>query len=156
LGGLNMGWINLLKSLGNERVAMGAVCVGGGQAIVDYTIKYAKERVQFGRPISKFQIIQHYIADMQMDVDLSRLINWRSAWMVSEGMPCSKETSMTKLFTSEAYARIANKGVQILGGNGYMMEYPLQRHLRDSKFFEIAGGASEIQRNIISRELLKD
>jgi len=153
LGGLNLGWPNLLKSLGNERVTCGAVCTGGAQAAVDYAAKYAKERVQFGKPISKFQVIQHFIADMQMDVDLARLLTWRASWLLSEKMSCGKETAMVKVFASEAYSRVANKGVQILGGNGYMMEYPLQRHLRDSKFFEIAGGTSEIQRNIIAAEL---
>jgi alkylation response protein AidB-like acyl-CoA dehydrogenase len=153
LGNLNEGWKNMLKTLSNERVYAGAVAVGGAQRVLDDVINYAKERVQFGQPISKFQAIQFMLADMSMEIELARLITYYAVWRVENGLSAMKEVSMAKLYPSEVYTRVANKGLQIMGGYGYMMEYEVQRHLRDAKFFEIAGGTSEIQRVIIANEL---
>lgn len=152
-GGLNQGWANLLKTLDNERCAVAAMCVGASQRVVDDALEYAKNRVQFGQPISKFQVIQHALANMQIKVDTARLLTYRAAWMAKEGLPCSKETAMAKVHASETMADVADQGLRILGGYGYMMEYDMQRYFRDAKFFQIAGGTPEIQRNVIAKQM---
>ncbi|RJQ25006.1 MAG: acyl-CoA dehydrogenase [Peptococcaceae bacterium] len=153
VGGVDQGWYNLMKTLNNERCIAAAVCVGSAQACIDGVLQYVKEREQFGRPIGTFQANQHAIVDMQMEVDNARLLAYRAAWLSANHKPCVKETSMAKLYASEAFRNVANMGVQLLGGYGFMMEYDMQRYYRDCKFFEIAGGASQIQRNIIAKEL---
>ena len=153
LGGLNEGWKNIMKTLEMERLSMAACSVGDAQAAVNEALQYAKERVQFGQPIGKFQMVQEMLADMQMEVDAARLLTCRAAWMLQQGMKAIKETSFAKLFSSEAGMRVANKGLQVMGGYGYMMEYDMQRHFRDAKINEIGGGSSQIQRLIIAREM---
>lgn len=153
LGGLNEGWENLLHSLDSERVGAAAMCVGSAQSAFNDALAYAKEREQFGRPIGKFQAIQHKLANMLMDIEAARLFTYKAAWMVKEGLSCRKEATMAKLFASEAYTRIALDGMQIMGGYGYMMESDMQRHFRDAKLFEIGGGTSEILRTMLAREM---
>ncbi len=153
LGGVNKGWEQVLKVLDHERFCLAAANVGGAQAVLEDAIKYCKERYQFGKPIGKFQMIREKLADIQLEVDAARLLTYRTAWMVGEGIPCSKESSMAKLFSSETYMRAAWKGVQIMGGYGYMMEFDMQRHFRDAKLTEIGGGTSEIQRLVIADNL---
>ena len=99
---------------------------GTSQAIIDYAAGYAKERIQFGKPISKFQAIQHKFADMQIKADVARLLSYRVAWMLKEGLPCFKEMSIAKLYASEAIFAIASEGVQIMGGYGVMKEYDME------------------------------
>lgn len=152
-GGVDQGWYNLLKTLNNERCVVGAACVGSAQACVDDTLQYVKEREQFGRPIGSFQANQHALADMQMEVDNARLLTYRAAWLSANRKPCVKETSMAKVYSSEVFRKVATMGMQLMGGYGYMMEYDMQRYYRDCKFFEIAGGTSQIQRNIIAKEM---
>ena len=153
LGKLNKGWGQVLKVLDHERFCLAIINVGGAQAVVEDAIRFAKERYQFGQPIGKFQMIKEKLADMQLEVEAARLLTYRAAWMVEEGILCTRESSMAKLFSSETYMRAAWKGLQIMGGYGYMMEYDMQRHFRDAKLTEIGGGASEIQRLIIAKSL---
>jgi alkylation response protein AidB-like acyl-CoA dehydrogenase len=153
LGKVNEGWEVLLGNLEFER-ALGAICyVGAAQSSVWDAVKYAKEREQFGRSIGSFQSIAHMLADMQTDIDASRLMAYRAVWMTSNKIPCLKEVCMAKLIASETYARVANMGMQIMGGYGYMMEYDMQRHFRLARLATIGAGSSQIQRNIIAKKM---
>jgi butyryl-CoA dehydrogenase len=118
-------------------------------------MEYAKKRIQFGKPIADFQAIQWMLADIATELDAARLLVYKAAYLKDKGLNYTKEASQAKLFASEAGMKAAIKAVQILGGYGYMREYPVERYLRDVKLCEIGEGTSEIQRLIISRELLK-
>jgi alkylation response protein AidB-like acyl-CoA dehydrogenase len=153
LGEINQGWTYILKTLEMERLTLAAVAVGDTQAILEEALKHAKERVQFGRPIGKFQLIQAILADIKVELEAARLLTYHLAWLISEGRPCHMESSIAKLFASEVCMRAAINGMQVLGGYGYTMEYDMQRHFRDAKINEIGGGSSQIQRLIIAREM---
>jgi len=150
VGGENHGWDVVLAGLQVERLTSTAGYIGGMQSILDLAVDYAKERKQFGRPIGSNQAIAHMLADMQTELEASRLMMWRAAWMLNSGKDALKEISMAKLFASEAYARHANMGMQILGAYGYNMEYDMQRHFRDSRSATIGAGTSQMQRNLIA------
>jgi alkylation response protein AidB-like acyl-CoA dehydrogenase len=150
VGGENKGWDCVLSGLQIERVCSAAGSVGGAAAAFDLALAYAKERVQFGRPIGTNQSIAHTLADLQTEIDAARTLMWRAAWMVSEGQDALREITMAKLFASEVYVKVANAGMQIFGGYGYSMEYDMQRHFRDSRSSTIAAGTSEMQRNVLA------
>jgi alkylation response protein AidB-like acyl-CoA dehydrogenase len=153
LGMINEGWQVLASNLEFER-ALGAICyVGAAQSAVRDATQYAKQREQFGRTIGSFQSIAHMLADMQTEVDAARLMAYRAVWMADTNVPCLKEVCMAKLNASETYARVANMGMQILGGYGYMMEYDMQRHFRLARLATIGAGTSQIQRDIIARKM---
>jgi len=150
VGGENKGWDCLLSGLQVERVTSAAGACGGAQAVVDLALQYAKERKQFGRPIGTFQAIAHMLADMQTEVEAARTLMWRAAWMVASGQDALREISMAKLLASETYVKVANMGMQILGGYGYNMEFDMQRYFRDSRAATVAAGTSQMQRNLIA------
>jgi alkylation response protein AidB-like acyl-CoA dehydrogenase len=150
LGGENKGWEVVLAGLQVERISSTAGYIGGMQAILDLALDYAKERKQFGRPIGTNQVMAHLLADMQTELEASRLMMWRAAWQLASGKDALKEISMAKLFASEAYARMANNGMQILGAYGYNMEFDMQRHFRDARSATIGAGTSQMQRNLIA------
>ena len=150
LGGENKGWEVVLSGLQVERISSTAGYIGGMQAILDLALDYAKERKQFGRPIGTNQAMAHMLADMQTDLEASRLLMWRAAWQLASGKDALKEISMAKLFASEAYARMANNGMQVLGAYGYNMEFDMQRHFRDARSATIGAGTSQMQRNLIA------
>jgi alkylation response protein AidB-like acyl-CoA dehydrogenase len=150
IGGVNKGWDCLLSGLQTERITVAACDVGSAQGAVDLALAYAKERKQFGRPIGNFQSIAHMLADMQTEVEAARSLMYRAAWMVDAGKNAMNEINMAKLFASEVYVRVANLGMQIYGGNGYSMEYPMQRHYRDSRIATVVAGTSQIMRNMIA------
>lgn len=145
------GWSCVLSGLQYERAMSAASSVGGAQAVVDAALAYAKARVQFGRPIGTFQAISHRLAEMQTEVDASRLLMLRAAWLVSEGKDALKEITMAKLHASETYVKVASEAVQIMGAYGLNTEYDMERHYRDAKSATIAAGTSETQRNLIAR-----
>ncbi|TDA69527.1 MAG: acyl-CoA dehydrogenase [Clostridia bacterium] len=153
LGELNKGWPSLMQFLTVERICSAALSTGCAKAAVDDASQYARERYQFGRPISKFQVIQHKIVDMQIAVDSARMLTYRAAWLAKEGRKCTKEASMAKAAAAQAWMLASMEGLQIMGGYGYTMEYDMQRYFRDAKFASIGGGTAEIQRNIVAREL---
>lgn len=153
LGNLNEGFLNMMKTLKYSRAGMSASVTGTAQAAVDDALNYARERIQFGRPIGKFQAIRHMLADMQMEVDASRLLAYRVAWMISQGLPCDKEVAMAKLYATETLQRVSGKGMQILGAYGYSPEFDMQRYWRDGRLYTVGEGTSEIQRSIIAREM---
>ena len=153
LGKRGEGFKQFLKTLDGGRISIGALSVGIAQASVDAALEYAKERRQFGQPISKFQAIQFKLADMATAVELARLAVYRAAWLKDRGLPFTRESAMAKLFASETAVKTALEAIQIFGGYGYTKEYPVERYLRDAKLMEIGEGTSEIQRLVIARQL---
>jgi alkylation response protein AidB-like acyl-CoA dehydrogenase len=150
IGGENKGWDCVLSGLQVERITSAAGNCGAARAVVDLAVKYARERKQFGRPIGTNQAIAHMLADMQTKVQAARALMWQAAWKVSSGENALREITMAKLFSSETYAEVANLGMQILGAYGYSMEFPMQRHFRDSRGATIAAGTSQMQRNLLA------
>ncbi|MBV8258047.1 MAG: acyl-CoA dehydrogenase family protein [Actinobacteria bacterium] len=153
LGPLNGGWDVLLSGLRLERIVTSAAYVGNASAVVDEALAYAKERQQFGRRIGDFQAIAHLLADMATDVEAARWLTYRAAWLLDTGQDALLEICMAKLFGSERFVEIARQGVQILGGYGYSMEFPMQRHLRAAVGSTITAGTSQMQRETIARRL---
>lgn len=156
LGREGEGYVNALKILANGRAGLAARNLGSMQKLLELSIKYAQERVQFNVPISSFQAVQHMLADMAVDIELTRSMVYRVAWMVDQKIKVIKEAAMVKYFASEAYCRVADKAVQIFGGMGYMKDFPIERYYRDARICRIYEGTSEIQKNIIFIQLLKE
>lgn len=155
LGEVDHGFIDTMKILDGGRITIGALSVGLGAAAIRESVRYSKDRSAFGQPIGDFQAIRWMLADMQTEIDAARMLVYRAAAIADAGKPYTREASIAKLFASEAATRACNKAVQIHGGYGYTREFPVERYLRDAKLCEIGEGTSEIQRNIIARELLK-
>lgn len=151
LGDPKRGFSQFLQTLDGGRISIAALSVGIAQAAYEKALKYAKERYQFGQPISKFQAIQFKLADMAMEIELARNMVYKAAWLKDNNKPFGKEAAMAKLFASEMGFRVCNQAIQIHGGYGYMKEYDVERHLRDIKLMEIGEGTSEVQRLVISR-----
>jgi acyl-CoA dehydrogenase len=143
-----------MKTFERSRPSVAAMAVGIARAAVEFATEYARNRVQFGRPIGQNQAIAFMLADMQASVDAARLLTWRAAWMARNGLPFDHaEGSMCKLVAGETAVRVTDQAMQILGGNGYTREFPVERWHRDAKIFTIFEGTSEIQRMIIGRAL---
>jgi len=155
LGGENQGFANALKVLDGGRIGIAALGVGIAQGAFETALTYSKERRQFGHPIADFQAIQWYLADMAVQIEAARWLTYRSAWLKDNGLPFKKEAAMAKLFASEAAMAVTMKAVQVLGGYGYVSDYPVERMMRDAKLCEIGEGTSEIQRLVIAREVLR-
>jgi acyl-CoA dehydrogenase len=153
LGTFDGGWPELRVVLELERLCLSAARIGAAAAALDEAVAYAKERRQFGRPIGGFQAISHTLADMATMIEAGRLMTYHFAWLMQEDRPRTAEAAMLKLYVSQTYQKVAELGVQVLGGYGYTMESAMARHYRDSKLGTIGGGTSEIQRGIIAREL---
>ncbi|MCK4717127.1 MAG: acyl-CoA dehydrogenase [Thermoplasmata archaeon] len=154
LGKMGFGFIGAMQILDGGRVAISSLSLGLAQAALDESVKYAKEREQFGRPIAKFQAIQWKLADMATQLEAARLLVHRAAWMEDTGKKFSKEASISKLFSSEMATRACIEAIQIHGGYGYTRDYPVERFMRDAKLCEIGEGTSEVQRMLIARHLL--
>ncbi len=141
-----------LKTFERSRPSVAAMAVGIARAAVEFAAEYSRNRVQFGHPIGQNQAIAFMLADMQASVDAARLLTWRAAWMARNGLPFDHaEGSMSKLVAGETAVRVTDQAMQILGGNGYTREFPVERWHRDAKIFTIFEGTSEIQRMIIGR-----
>jgi alkylation response protein AidB-like acyl-CoA dehydrogenase len=141
-----------MKTFEASRPGVAAMAVGVARAAVEYATEYATTRVQFGRPIGQNQGVAFQLADMRAAVDAARLLTWRAAWMARQGLPfTAAEGSMSKLIAGETAVRVTEQAIQILGGNGYTRDYPVERWHRDAKIFTIFEGTSEIQRMIIGR-----
>jgi alkylation response protein AidB-like acyl-CoA dehydrogenase len=154
VGQEGQGFVDTLRILDKGRIGIAAFSLGIAQAALDASIRYARERKQFGHPIADFQAIQFKVAEMATKIDASRLLTWRAATLADRGQPHSAESSMAKLFASEASVEVALEAIQIHGGYGYIKEYPVERHLRDAKLGTIGEGTSEVQRLVIARLLL--
>src|SRR5690625_680030 len=153
LGDEQSGFKQFLQTLDGGRISIAAIGLGIAQASLDRALQYAKERTQFGKPLTKFQAIQFKLADMAMEVDLARNMVYKAAWLKDQGRPYAKEAAYAKLFATETAVRAADEAIQIHGGYGYMREYEVERFLRDAKLLVIGEGTSEIQRLVIARQL---
>jgi alkylation response protein AidB-like acyl-CoA dehydrogenase len=153
LGKLDKGWPVVAKMLEMAAVAKCAEMVGGAQAALDMSVAYAKERIQFGRPIGSFQAIQHHCANMVTDVDGSRFITYQAAWKVSEGLPATMEVSMAKAWVSEAYRRVTQLGHQIHGGIGFCMDHDMPLYFKEAKAAESTFGNADWHREIVAQQL---
>ncbi len=154
LGREGLGFIAAMRTFDKTRPAVGAAGVGIARAAVEYAIDYAKTRIQFGKPIASFQATAFKIAQMAMDVEAARLLVWRAAWLMDHGKPCGSESAMAKCFGSDVAMRNALEALQIFGGYGYMKDYPVEKLVRDAKLLQIYEGTNEIQRLVISREVI--
>ena len=155
LGKEGKGFNIAMAALDGGRIGIAAQALGIAQGAFDASIAYAKERVQFGKPLAALQAIQWMIADMATDIDAARLLVYRAAWMKDQGLPYGTAASMAKLFASETSTRVADRAIQIHGGYGYTESYPVERAYRDAKITELYEGTSEVQRLVIAGSLLR-
>ncbi len=155
LGHLGEGFVQAMKVLDGGRISIAALALGIAQGAFDCALAYSKERQQFGKPISEFQSIQNYLADMATEIDAARLLTYRAGWMKDHGYSVTKESSMAKLMAGEVGVRVANLSVQIHGGYGFTKEFKPEKFYRDVKLCTIGEGTSEIQRLVIARQLLR-
>jgi alkylation response protein AidB-like acyl-CoA dehydrogenase len=156
LGDIDQGFFDTLRILDKGRIGIGAWSIGIGRAAFEAARRYAKERVQFDKPIAEFQAVQHMLADMATELDAARLLVWQAAWMQDQGRRTTLESSMAKYYAARATMRACNSAVQIHGGYGYTREFDVERYLRDAKLAEIGEGTNEVQKMVIARELLRE
>ena len=155
LGKLGEGFIDSMRVLDGGRISIAALSLGIGRGALDASMKYVKERRQFGKAIAEFQGIQWKLADMATELDAARLLTQRAAMMKDAGQRVTRESSMAKLYASEVAVRICDEAVQLHGGYGFIKDYPAEKFYRDVKLCTIGEGTSEIQRMVIAREILK-
>lgn len=155
LGELGQGFKIAMQTLDGGRIGIAAQALGIAEGALDAAIEYAKERVQFGKPIARQQAIQWMVADMATQIEAARFLVYRAAWNKENGLSYSKEAAMAKLFAAEVANFVANRAVQILGGYGYTENYPVERAMRDAKITEIYEGTSEVQRMVIAGSYLR-
>jgi butyryl-CoA dehydrogenase len=151
LGEVGDGFKVAMSALDSGRYSVAAGCVGICQGCVDASVDYAKNRKQFDRPIASFQLVQEMIADMVVDTEAARGLVWRAGWLKDTGKPSTTETSVAKLFATEAAVRSANTAIQVHGGSGYVDDYPVERYMRDARVTTLYEGTSQIQKLIIGR-----
>src|SRR4051794_10771501 len=143
----------VFQLLDGERILLGANGCGIAQGALDLALRHATERRQFEQPIVDFQAVGHPLVDMAIEIESARLLVWRAAWKKQSGLPCAMDASMAKIAGTEAATRCANRGMQVLGGYSYMVEYGMERLYREAKLTEIVGGTNQIQRNLVLRHL---
>ncbi len=153
LGEIGDGFKVAMSSLDSGRYSVAAGCVGICQGCLDASVRYSKERQQFGRPIASFQLVQEMIADIALETDASRMLVWRAGYLKDTGQPNTTETSVAKLYATEAAVKCANAAIQVHGGSGYVDDYPVERYLRDARVTTLYEGTSQIQKLIIGRAL---
>ena len=156
LGEEGKGFRIAMSSIDSSRITVAAQAVGIARAAFEASVKYAKDRKQFGKPIAEHQAIGWMLADMATQTDAARLLTLRAAWLKDRGLPFMKEAAMAKLFASEAAMQISIKAIQVFGGYGYTKDYPVERYMRDAKITEIYEGTSEMQRMTILAQLLRE
>ena len=156
LGEVGKGYVNALKILANGRAGLAARNLGSSQKLLDLSMEYVQERIQFGVPIIEHQAVAHMVAEMGVEIEALRSFTYRVAWMVDQGEKVIKEAAMLKLYGSEVYNRVADKALQVHGGIGYISDYPIERYFRDARITRIYEGTSEIQKNIIAGQLRKE
>jgi alkylation response protein AidB-like acyl-CoA dehydrogenase len=147
------GYANLEALLAEIRIMMGALSIGLGRAALDAAVKYSQERIQFGRPIARFQVLSHRLADLATQLEAARLMVYRAASLLDQGVRDMKLASMAKLFASEMANHVADGASRVFASYGLALEYPMQRYFRDARFLLLGGGTSEILRGIIAREM---
>jgi alkylation response protein AidB-like acyl-CoA dehydrogenase len=155
IGEVGMGFVQAMKVLDGGRISIAALSCGVARGAYEASVKYAKEREQFGKPIANFQAISFKLADMATQVEAAEMLTFQAADRKNKGLSVTKEGAFAKYFASEVSVTCGNEAVQIMGGYGYTKEYPAEKFLRDSKLMTIGEGTSEIQKLVISREILK-
>ena len=155
IGERGNGFIDSMKVLDGGRISIASLSVGIAQGAYEAALSYSKQRRQFGKPIAEFQAIRHKLADMATEIEASRLLTHRAAWLADQRQPVTKASSMAKLYASETAVRVANEALQVHGGYGFIKDYPVEKFYRDAKLMTIGEGTSEVQRLVISREILK-
>ncbi|MEU5384527.1 MULTISPECIES: acyl-CoA dehydrogenase family protein [Kitasatospora] len=153
LGEVGKGFTVAMAALAKGRMSVAAGCVGIAQAALDAAVRYAGEREQFGKPIAAHQLVQELLADIAVDVDAARLLTWRVADLIDRGQPFATESSVAKLYASEAAVRCANNALQVFGGYGFIDEYPVGKYLRDARVMTLYEGTSQIHKLLIGRSL---
>ena len=153
---IGQGFKTAMRVLDKGRLTMGACALGGAQKLLDLSVAYARQRVQFGKPIAQFQSVQNMLADMATEIYAARQMLYHAASLRDQGRTVIKEASMVKLFCTEMACRVADRAVQIFGGMGYMKDFPVERFYRDLRLYRIYEGTSEIPRMVIARELTKE
>jgi len=152
-----MGFIVAMKTLDSSRTGVGAQGVGVAQGAIDEAIKFAKQRVQFGQPVTSFQAVQHMLADMQTMTEAARALVYSVARFVDSGAKdVSRASAMAKLFATDTAMKVTIDAVQVMGGSGYMKEYPVEKMMRDAKILQIYEGTNQIQRNVIGLDMIKE
>jgi alkylation response protein AidB-like acyl-CoA dehydrogenase len=154
-GEMGAGFRQAMKILDGGRISIGALALGIAKGALDASVKYAKEREQFGQPIANFQAIAFKLADMQTEIEAAEALLYQAAYMKNNKMKMTKESAMAKYYASEVSVRCATEAVQIFGGYGYTKDFPVEKFYRDSKLCTIGEGTSEIQKLVISREILR-
>jgi acyl-CoA dehydrogenase len=154
IGREGLGFIVAMRTFDKTRAAVGAAGVGVARAALEHAVAYSKTRIQFGKPIATFQATAFKLAQMAMDVEAARLMVWRAAWLLDQGRPNGKESAMAKCLGSDVGMRNALEALQIFGGYGYMKDYPIEKLVRDAKLLQIYEGTNEIQRLVISRDVV--
>ncbi|MGF1504894.1 MAG: acyl-CoA dehydrogenase family protein [Anaerolineae bacterium] len=155
LGPEGMGFLVAMRVFDSSRPSVAAAATGVARRAMEEALKYSKERESFGRPIYKHQAVGHKLADLAMNIEAARLLAWQASWMLDNNMTNSQQAAYAKAFAGDMAMRVTVDAVQILGGYGYMREYPVEKLMRDAKIYQIYEGTSEIQRNIIVRELAR-
>jgi alkylation response protein AidB-like acyl-CoA dehydrogenase len=156
IGNEGEGFIQALQILDGGRISIAALSLGLAQGALDASLKYSKERSQFGKNLSDFQAIQFKLAQMAMNIEAARLLTYKAAWMRDNGMNITLAAAQAKLFASEICVQAAEESVQIHGGYGYIKDYPVEKLYRDAKLLTIGEGTSEVQRMVIARAILAD
>ena len=147
------GFYVAMRAFEHTRPLVAVAAVGLARAAYEYALEYAQQRVQFGKPIIAKQAVRFMLADMATEIDAARLLVWRAAWMADQGLPCNLPASMAKVYAADMAMKVTTNAVQILGGYGYMREYPVEKWMRDAKILQIVEGTSQIQKVIISQLL---
>jgi alkylation response protein AidB-like acyl-CoA dehydrogenase len=155
LGEENNAWAHVRRSLNLERVAVSVECIGGARACFDLAVRYARERVQFGRPIVEFQALQHRLVDMRLDLEASRLLTYQAAEIVQQGNRADLQAAMAKYHTGLMYFRCATDAMSVLGGYGYTKTFEAERHLRDAALYRIVPG-QEVLKDTMARSILRE
>lgn len=154
LGREGLGFLAAMKTFDKTRAAVGAAGVGVARAALEYAVEYAKTRVQFGKPIATFQATAFKLAEMATELEAARLLVWRAAWLIDQGRPSGQYSAMAKCYGSDVAMKTSLEALQIFGGYGYMKDYPVEKLVRDAKLLQIYEGTNEIQRLVISREVI--
>lgn len=154
LGKEGIGFIIAMRTLDKTRAPVGSAGVGVAKAALEYAIEYARTRKQFGKSIALFQNTAFQIAQMAMEINAARHLVWHAAWLMEQEKPCGKESAMAKAYASDVAMKVTTEALQILGGYGYMKDYPMEKLMRDAKLLQIYEGTNEIQRLVISREVI--
>jgi butyryl-CoA dehydrogenase len=157
IGKEGLGFIIAMRTLDNARAGVGAQGVGVAQGAFEEAVKFARQRVQFGHPIISFQAIQHMLADMATEIEAARALVYAVARYADSGVKdFTKDSAMAKVFATDMAMRVTTNAVQVMGGSGYMREYPVEKMMRDAKILQIYEGTNQIQRNVIGQELIKE